>query len=261
VTIRSLAPALALVLALGATTLRAEDPPTTARVPLEGQARADLLTRIEARMSALRSFVAHFEQEKSLAIFQDTLSSSGFIAFAQPSDMRWEIREPFRSLLIVSGGRAAKFEWVDGQRRTLALGRGGDVVAAVMGRIEGWFRGDFGRQTDFDMVVFEAPTPAISLRPKVASMARGLSTIEIDLAPDLASIERVTIHETSGDRTVMRYRLLARDAAFPAGTFSTTDPIDLDPERFRPSAPSATSAPSTPTTPSAPSGTSAPEER
>lgn len=204
--------------------------PDTRPVFLDGAPRDAFLARVEKQMSAVRSVAASFHQEKKLAIFKDVVRSTGVLAFANPNLLRWEIREPFRSILVVAGREVRKFEFADGQRRPLQLGRGADLLLVVMERIRQLFVGKFDRN-EYTVDAAEKPVPTIRLTPKSGGLGQLLS-IELRLLPGLDGVETVTIQERSGDSTVMRFTQLARDVTFTEGMFSVTDPAELDPKRL-----------------------------
>lgn len=222
---RLLAVALAAVAAAGA-----EDEPPL----LEGAAREAFLDEVERGMAGVRTVAAAFEQEKTLALLEEPFRTSGVLLFQRPDRLRWEIQVPFRSLLIVAGDEAAKYEFIDGERRRLALGRGAGAVAAVMERIRGWFQGRFDRDGEqYELRARRAPEPTIVLVPKDPALRENLRAIEVRLTARLDAIERVVLEERGGDRTVMTFRLLAQDVPLDPALFSLADPAELDVEALR----------------------------
>lgn len=199
-------------------------------VMLEGASKESFLARVEKAMSAVQSVAATFQQDKKLSIFKDVVQSKGVLTFASPNSLRWEITEPFRSILIVAGSNVAKFEFVDGKRRVLQLGRGADLLQIAMERIRQLFVGKFDR-TEYVVEAAEKPIPIVRLTPKGSAPSQLLS-IELQLASALDAVNTVIIRERSGDSTVMRFTQVARNVQFKAGTFSVTDPIELDPSRL-----------------------------
>lgn len=193
---------------------------------LDGAQREAFVVKVENHLSAVRSFTATFQQEKKLAIFKDVVHSNGVLAFQAPDLIRWEIREPFRSILIVAGNSVGKFEFMGAQRRALQLGRGSDLVLVVMERIRQLFVGRFDRN-EYVIEAAELPAPTVRLTPKGGRLTQ-LLHIELRFTPSLDGVETVTISERAGDSTVMRFKQVARDQSFVQGTFSSTDPIELD---------------------------------
>lgn len=223
-------PSPLLACLLGASTLLAQP----AAKPLQGEARKALLARIEKTMASARQVAARFVQDKQLKLFGDTVRSSGWIAFARPDHLRWEIRSPFRSLLIVTGRQVAKFEFRGKKRRKLELGRGGELILMVMSQIRDWFRGDFGAsQKVYRLELFAGPPARIVLRPKDGSLQKNLDSITLHLAKDLRSVERVRILEKGGDQTWMRFGPPLLDPKLPEACFDTEAPSSVQPDELK----------------------------
>jgi outer membrane lipoprotein-sorting protein len=222
---------IACLLALMLAGAPAEEP---SRAFLDRGERDRFLDRMEKRMAELASFLAEFEQTKRLSLFKEPVESRGFILFARPDRLRWEIVRPFRSVLVVSGNEVAKFEFVGGKRRALRLGRAGDAVLAAMDQIRQWFQGRFDRDgKQYRVQVSTKPDTRIVLTPRDEALARTLKAIEFVPTEELDSMESVTIRERNGDSTVMVFSKRANDVEAPAAAFSLEDPADLDLERLR----------------------------
>jgi hypothetical protein len=204
---------------------------------LKGAEREAFFDQLEARMAARKTVVAEFEQEKVLALFDDPLRSSGMILFEAPSSaehsggkLRWEIRTPFRSLLIVAEEDVAKFEYTSaGARRALTLGRAKDPLLAVMDQIRGWFRGRFDRgETLYRLRVAREPEAAIVLEPREAALKKSLQAIEVRLTEALDGVRSVTLREVNGDRTTMVFQERKWEGALDKGYFDLRDPKELE---------------------------------
>lgn len=196
---------------------------------LEGPERERFLDELEARMSARKTVAAEFEQEKALALFEDTVKSSGAILFQAPDKLRWEIRAPFQSILVVAGDDVSKFEFVRGEKRPLELGRGKDPLHLVMSRIRGWFLGKFERgEKTYRVRVAREPVPLVVLEPAEEGLRKNLTAIEVTLTPALDAVSRVVVRERGGDRTTMVFHEKRRDVVIPAAYFDLADPRTLD---------------------------------
>ncbi len=184
---------------------------------------------VEERMRTRRTVAARFEQVKVLALFDQPLRTSGVILYARPDKLRWEIQEPFRSLLVVAGNDVAKFEYSAGERRPLELGRAKDPLLLVMGEIRGWFRGRFSDSgAHYDLRVAREPQALIELTPKGDALKRTLASIRVTLTKELDGVRRVVLEERGGDRTTMNFEEAERDVALDEGWFRLDDPRDLD---------------------------------
>lgn len=207
-------------------------PPTPApaeRTPLQGEARAAFLRSVEARMTGIRSLAAEFQQEKTLRVFKQKVVSQGLLLFARPDSLRWEIKTPFRSILLVAGRKVGKFEYVEGKRRALKVEAAEKGILSVMDQIRGWFDGKFDTRSDiYDIDVFDGAAPAIVLRPRHEALKKSVQEITLTLSADLATVAAVTLLENKGDRTEMRFTELRRDLELGPDVFSVADPVEID---------------------------------
>ena len=124
---------------------------------------------------------------------------------------------------LVSGDSVAKFEWVDGKRRKLDLGRSADAILAAMRRIRDWFTGTFDT-TNFEVTVGDQ---VIRLRPKDKRMRRAIESFEFHPTKDLKAMRRVVVREPGGDSTTMRFGDHDPKYRPPEGAFSLTNPADV----------------------------------
>jgi len=201
---------------------------------LEGTARDEQLAKIEREMAKVQSVVARFEQVKVLSLFDDEVRTQGVILFKGPTDLRWEIVDPFRSLLVITERDAAKFDFVEGERRALSLGRGKDLILMVMSDIRNWFRGDFKSTSKvFDLQVSMNPRPALWLTPKNPKQSPNLESIELRLNQKLNLIASVIIRERNGDSTTMTFTAAEQDRELEPALFSTKDPLALNASSVR----------------------------
>lgn len=200
--------------------------------PLEGAARTAFIKNIAKSMAKVKTVVAAFEQEKHYSLFDDVVKQRGIILYSRPDRLRWEIQQPFRSILIVTGTDVAKFEFRKGQRKKLRLGRAKDVLLVVMDQIRGWFRGDFKKsEADYDVSFFDRSPARIVMRPKSKSLRKTVQSFELVLAKDLGSVTQVTIHEKGDDKTVMKFTKLPSAKVLDARYFDVKQPRDYTPPK------------------------------
>ena len=195
--------------------------------------REAFLLKMEKKMARVRSFVADFDQEKTLTVFKNPVKSSGVILFSKTGQLRWEIKKPFRSILIVDGTSVAKFEYVGGKRRKLELGRARDAILLAMEQVRSWFKGDFDRKgKQYEVNVVLEPAPLIVLTPRSKAMRKSLGALEFSPSEDLTGMRRVTIREKAG-KTVMIFKNRKDGITPPANAFSLKNPAELDSKKLR----------------------------
>ena len=67
--------------------------------------QADFLARLSKSLGQVKSVRADFTQTKKLAVFKRPVTAKGVLIFERPDRLRWEIRKPFRSILIATSSR------------------------------------------------------------------------------------------------------------------------------------------------------------
>ncbi len=165
----------------------------------------------------LKSIQADFTQETHLKILARPIVSRGRFVFQAPGSLRWEYREPFRSILLMFKGRVRKFTDIDGklvEDRGLQL----DAMQVVLGQIRGWLNGRFTDNAAFKASFEDKRT--IRLTPKEESLRPFISSIELKLAAQAGLLHSVTIFEGPGDFTKLVFFHVVLNRPIPAALFT-----------------------------------------
>lgn len=163
------------------------------------------LDHIEEDLGRITSLVVYIEQEKHLAIFDAPVMSTGQLIFKAPSAVRFEIVEPFQSVLVVSGTESAKYEGFDGDWKKMRLGNP-EILLLVMKQISLWLQGKFRENDDvFTISVEEANGKTIVLRPRLSRFQAFIASIELSFDEDLRRFTSMNIREPEGDYTLLRF--------------------------------------------------------
>lgn len=193
-----------------------------------------LLQSISAHLGAVRSFDANFFQEHHLAMYLDVLKARGVSAFQSPDRFRWELTDPYRSVLIYNRGNVAKFEERNGRMQRVDSGAY-DLLRNLMGQMTAWMRGDFkDAQTRFNLRALVGPEYQLELTPKAKEMLQYVRRIEVYLHKDPITIARIVIREPEEDFIEIRFENLHQnsspaDALFDTKNQSTTTPVHEKP--------------------------------
>lgn len=190
--------------------------------PVEGAELQALLEAVERNLGGIRSLRTEFEQEKHLSLFSDVVHARGSCIFARPDCLRFEIHQPFQSVLVVRGSSVAKYELVDSIWRKLELGSP-DAVLMVTGQISAWIRGRFTEQDELYEIRASrlGGDIRVMLLPRPKELSRHIQSIEVLLAKELTRIRSVTIREPGGDYTELRFVREVRDEELDEAFFDT----------------------------------------
>jgi outer membrane lipoprotein-sorting protein len=191
-----------------------------------------LLNRLETNLGGLKTLQVDFVQEKHLSIFTSVVKSEGRILFERPDKVRFEITQPFRSVLITNGEAVARYECESGGWKKLDAGDA-PMVLIVTRQISAWLEGRFRDESGtYDISAEAGEPPIIVLTPRDEGLRKYISAIRLRLDSAVARVTSVTICEPSGDYTLMTFADESRNAALPANAFDTTAatpaPADID---------------------------------
>ncbi|PIU19167.1 MAG: hypothetical protein COT18_08900 [Elusimicrobia bacterium CG08_land_8_20_14_0_20_59_10] len=194
---------------------------SAAEAKLSPKQQEKYLEKLEVNFRASRTLQAGFVQEKHLLLFQDVLTSSGTFSFAVPSSLRWEIKFPFHSLLIMNGRELAKYDFIKGKPRKLKL-PAADALFEMFDQIAGLHQGKFSEQAEkYEITVYCGEAERLVLVPKDKKMRRFLPAIEIRFSRALDSVRSVLIREGGSDYTLIRFEDVRLNPELPGGLFST----------------------------------------
>ncbi len=190
-----------------------------------------LLEQTEKEFGKIQSLSADFVQNKHLSIFTETIKSGGHFFFKSPGMIRFEITEPFKSVLIVNDGRVGKYEFVDGKWVKLNSG-GQEMILVVMENITSWLKGRFRDQENIYTIsaVEHKNTKelqsniakqiiTIILTPKDKRFRKYINSIELGMADDKKGLNHIIIRESGMDYTKIDFINEKRNIAFPAKVF------------------------------------------
>jgi outer membrane lipoprotein-sorting protein len=178
-------------------------------------------------------------------LFTEPLRSEGFLCFRRPGFLRWEVTQPYKSILVSDGAGVAQFEWVDDKWKKLDLGLA-DAMQNVVKQIAGVMEGRYAsRQGEHEATLTNTlDGPVVVLVPRHEKMRKMMKCIEVHLAPGFQGTRRVVLRENDGDFTEIRFSDQTVGVPFPAKTFDREAPLDLEQVRRAIAKPQSRRAPS-----------------
>jgi len=181
-----------------------------------------VLDHLEACLADVKTISMDFEQEKHLSVFSDVVKSKGICRFVRPDAVRFEITEPFGSVLIARQRSVAKYEKMSDGWHKLDI-EGADMILTVTGQIAVWLEGKFRAQKDiYDIAATESDHLTIVLTPRSREMKKQIQSVELDLSePQRDRVTRVTIREAGGDYTQIDFLNEQRNGAIDPRLFAT----------------------------------------
>ena len=139
--------------------------------------------------------------------------------------MRWEIYEPFFSLLLFKDNSVAKFDFKEGVVRRLRLGSE-DVIREVLAQIMGWIKGDFEDSMPiYDIRIVEKESFVLKLIPRSAELLDNIKSIELYFDKGTKHIVQVFIRETETDFIRIKFFDEANNLELDDRLFDLNDPL------------------------------------
>ena len=150
--------------------------------------------------------------------------SEGFIVFASPDKIRFDITEPYQMALLDDGKKIQRYEVLDNQWRPLQFG-GGKSVKLVMGQIGQWMQGKFSGQEEIFTLSISAGDPndyaVLNLKPRHKQFQQYIEMIQVHIAPaPTYRVTRIDIKEPQGDSFALVFSNEQKNKDLPEGCFS-----------------------------------------
>lgn len=180
------------------------------------------LDRLQKEFGGIKTSATDFVQEKHLSILQESVRSTGRTLYRYPKTVRFEILSPFRSVLIASERQVAKYEHIQGKWKKLKL-KNTDIMAMVMENVSTWLRGDFRKHRRiYDISAKQGEAVRVILTPRHKEFRKVITAIELQFDKKIKRLVSVTIRESGGDYTVMKFHNERRNINFPKAVFDTS---------------------------------------
>jgi outer membrane lipoprotein-sorting protein len=163
---------------------------------------ADSWQGLKAGAGQVTSVKGEFVQEKHMKILSRPLVSTGVLYFRVPDSLRWEYRQPVRSILLLHDGKTRRYVEKDGklvEDATASL----QSMQMVVQEITAWMSGRFDENPAF--IATLAAGRRIILVPRDKSFAKLIQRIEISLSDRPGVIKSVMIYESQDSFTRLQF--------------------------------------------------------
>lgn len=185
---------------------------------------AQLLERTEKEFGKIQSLFTDFIQEKHLEIFARPAVARGRCIFQNPGKMRFEITEPFQSVLIVNDKAVAKYERVEGKWQKLQSSQQ-QLVLLIIDHITLWLQGRLrGKEEIYAIAAEKGETTKVILTPRNEGFRKHLAAIELVMNRDETGLRQIILREPGQDYTVITFINDRRNLAIPPEVFNTNSP-------------------------------------
>ena len=187
-----------------------------------------ILARMTENIQSVKNLRAEFIQERHMAMFLDVLSAQGVLYFEMPDKLRWELTEPYASILIFNSGNVAKFNREKGKYVRMNLGME-DMFRESLRQIISIMRGDFRKvQKDYNISMAYGGDYRLVMRPVSAGMAKVIKSLDLSIDQRSNYVTTIVIREPKGDSIEIRFSDQEENSAFDQRLFDLSNPLTPD---------------------------------
>lgn len=171
----------------------------------------DVLGAITKARASVKTLVAPFTQERTIGLLSTVVKSDGEMTLVLPDRLRWELKPP-DSITY----------WVTPEGFAFATPKGGASVgkggagrfALVLGDLLILMGGDLEKLRQRYQLSVDKSDAGVTIvaRPLAEDVAKLVKSLEMRVGPELWTVQRIVIEEKGGDRSVVAFGKVTRDA-------------------------------------------------
>lgn len=172
---------------------------------------ADTFAEIKKAREKVKTLVASFTQERTIGLLSSTVKSEGEMTLVRPDKLRWELKSPDAVVYYITPAGFA-FSTANGGANVskTAAKKFGDVLSDLLI----FMGGDLDKLKErYDFTV-PSKKDGVTLKavPKSEEVKKIIKSLEISVASDLWTVKKITIEEKSGDKSVITFTKVTKDA-------------------------------------------------
>ncbi len=171
--------------------------------------RTDLnavLSRLEKKMSGIRTLKTGFVQEKELAVFKQKVILKGTIYIEKPARLAWHVNEPMKYIMVISQNMISQWDEDTNKVQKISLSKNPAFEAAI-GQMREWFSGAYTPLLkEYEIMLLKENPASLKFTPRAATFAGNvIKSVTVDFRKDEQYINRIFIEEKSGDTTNLSF--------------------------------------------------------
>jgi outer membrane lipoprotein carrier protein len=198
-----------------------------------GEARElrGVVEKLQARYEQTKDLQADFKQTTKIEGFGTPITSSGKVFIKKPGRLRWDYLEPNPEEIYVNGNEVKMYV---PEHKQVLVGKLTQMAAsqAPLELLQGVAK--LEEQYDVDPAASgeraEGSAPRLTLVPKAtgSESVRTVMRIVLDLNPKTYYIQRVAIHEVSGNVATFQFSNLKANSGLKNALFDFTVPAGVE---------------------------------
>jgi outer membrane lipoprotein-sorting protein len=166
----------------------------------------EILERLEAKLSGVRTVQADFVQVKRLAMFRREMVIRGRLAVQNPQRIAWHVDKPVRYSLVIDGPKLAQWDEDTDRVQIVRLDKNPSFKEAFQ-QLTAWFSGRYASlRRQYQVSIEQADPYVLVFSPREGSdMVKVIRKVRIVFRKDERYIEELALHEASGNTSVIRF--------------------------------------------------------
>lgn len=186
---------------------------------LSAAQQQEVIEKINASASKMKSMSCTFTQTKYLSLLSDKMVSSGKMYYKQPNKLRWEYTSPYDYLFVFNGtkvfvGNKSKKDVIDTNTNKIFK----EIARIMMNTVTGKA---LSNKTDFTVSVAGNNTSwVVTLIPKKKDMKQMFSKIELVFNKSNTMISEINIFEKNNDRTNIKLSNIVNNGSISENYFA-----------------------------------------
>ncbi|MDO9464136.1 MAG: outer membrane lipoprotein carrier protein LolA [bacterium] len=170
------------------------------------QSVEDVLSKLEEKMSDIKTLKTGFVQEKKLAIFDREIILKGKIFLKKPDLFAWHTEEPTRYSMIIRDDVILQWDEDIDQVQKVSM-KDNPAFQTVVGQMRKWLSGIYmPLLEEYNITVLKQNPVSLKFTPRENTMAYNIiNYVRIVFREDERYIHEIYIKEKTGDSTLLRF--------------------------------------------------------
>ena len=166
----------------------------------------DVLSKLEEKMSDIKTLKTGFVQEKKLAIFNKKIILKGKIFLKKPDLFAWHTEEPTRYSMIIRDDIISQWDEDINQVQKVSM-KDNPAFQTVVGQMRKWLSGIYmSLLEEYNITVLRQNPVSLKFTPRENTMAYNIiSHVRIVFREDERYLREIYIKEKGGDTTLLRF--------------------------------------------------------
>ncbi len=163
---------------------------------------SDILIRLEAQMSGVKTIEADFIQEREMAVFSRPLVLKGKIFIQKPQYFCWHVWSPVAYRMLIKGNSIKQWDEETGRIQQHSL-EGNPGLSTAIAQMQVWFSGAYvSLLKDYDLKIISQVPVILEFAPLPINPAFGLiQSVRVSFENDERYLRDIVIEEKNGDVT------------------------------------------------------------